>query len=218
MKILVICGDLWHPAEVIRRGFSDLKNPEFEFDFINDAKDILTCDMLKAYDLVITCKGDSLAECNTSAPWFEDGITAVMPSDFKQYIENGGGFMVFHAGNTFNKDWRADMVEIIGNNFTGHPPQCDVSVQIVNKEHPIMNGVNEFTERDEHYCLELLVDDATLLFNTYSESAGVQPGGYVREIGKGRVCVLTPGHNCRVILNPEYKRLLTNAIHWTARK
>lgn len=46
MRILVIGGDYWHPFEVVRRGLAGL--PGAEFDFVEDAKDILTPSMLRS--------------------------------------------------------------------------------------------------------------------------------------------------------------------------
>jgi type 1 glutamine amidotransferase len=45
----------------------------------------------------------------------------------------------------------------------------------------------------------------------------VQPAGWTRAEGAGRVCVLTPGHNLEVWLHPEFQKLLLNACRWTAK-
>ena len=41
-----------------------------------------------------------------------------------------------------------------------------------------------------------------------------RPGGWTREEGTGRVCVLTPGHNVEVWLHPIYQALLGNTLRW----
>jgi len=46
--------------------------------------------------------------------------------------------------------------------------------------------------------------------------AAICAAGYVRTQGRGRVCVLTPGHNLPVWLNPQFQKLLTNALNWCA--
>ena len=46
MKILVLCDDKWHPAEVVEKGMAFLTEEGFELDFVKDAKDILTPEML----------------------------------------------------------------------------------------------------------------------------------------------------------------------------
>jgi type 1 glutamine amidotransferase len=46
---------------------------------------------------------------------------------------------------------------------------------------------------------------------------GVQPAGWTRIEGEGRVCVLTPGHNLEVWRHPEFQKLLLNALRWAAK-
>ena len=41
-NVLVICDDVWHPGEVIMRGLKGVGEGKITFDFVMDAKDILT--------------------------------------------------------------------------------------------------------------------------------------------------------------------------------
>lgn len=217
MKVLVLCGDLWHPGEVVRMGLSPLASGGFDFTFVEDAKDILYADMLREYPVILNCKGDQLNGANTS-PWFEKGVTEVDASVLRGYVEKGGGFVSLHAGNAFMRDGDADYLDMLGACFVTHPPRCDVQVQLVKEGpvHPVIQGVRDFTARDEHYELDVWAKDITLLFHTVSETGGKQVGGYVRALGMGRLCVLTPGHILQVWRNPDFMRLLENALRWSA--
>ena len=55
MQILVLCGDYWHPQEVIRHGFAQLEDKGFLFDYIECCKDILTVDMISHYPVIFKC-------------------------------------------------------------------------------------------------------------------------------------------------------------------
>ena len=77
-----------------------------------------------------------------------------------------------------------------------------------------MKGVNDFTERDEHYQVEVFAEGAEKLFETTSETGGVQTGGYVKEAGRGRLCVLMPGHTMAVWENDNFRQMVLNAIAW----
>lgn len=79
---------------------------------------------------------------------------------------------------------------------------------------PICAGVEAFTEVDEHYFLHFDDPAAEVFLHSRSEH-GVQPAGWMRRIGRGRVCVVTPGHNRAVWLQPGFQRLLKNALAWT---
>ena len=82
------------------------------------------------------------------------------------------------------------------------------------KEHPVTQGVLGFTERDEHYELADIAPDAEILLTTHSATGGDQVGGYVRSLGRGRLCALTPGHVLGVWENPEFQKLVKNALRW----
>ena len=211
-KVLVLCGDIWHSAEVVKKGFAVLNNKDCEFDFVEDAKDILSIDYISQYDLIINCKSNNLTSGN-SAEWFESGVTEVGPAEFKAFIESGKGFLSLHAGNTYSSENCPDMARLIGNEFITHPARCSVTVTPV-KEHPVTNGVNAFTIRDEHYEIKLIGDGQDLLLTSESVTGGTQTAGYVKNIGSGRLCVLTPGHILSVWENPEFRKLLNNAIKW----
>ncbi len=57
MNILVLAGSMWHPSEMIRRGLADIS--DYHFDFVEDAKDILTSEMLACYPVILCCKFQS---------------------------------------------------------------------------------------------------------------------------------------------------------------
>jgi type 1 glutamine amidotransferase len=69
---------------------------------------------------------------------------------------------------------------------------------------------------DEHYIMAFDDKSADLFIKTTSEH-GTQPAGWTRTEGKGRVCVLTPGHNIEVWTHTSYQTLLCNAMHWCSR-
>jgi len=76
-----------------------------------------------------------------------------------------------------------------------------------------MEGVKTFTEVDEHYYLEILTSDIDVLAASYAPEC-VLPAVFVRAQGKGRVCVITLGHNPKNWANPQFQRILENALGW----
>jgi type 1 glutamine amidotransferase len=69
---------------------------------------------------------------------------------------------------------------------------------------------------DEHYFMAMNDARADVFLNSLSKH-GVQPAGWTRAAGAGRVCVLTPGHNREVWQHPEFQKLLLNALRWAAK-
>lgn len=213
MKILVLCDDYWHPAEVLKRGLAFLTDTH-ELDFIQDAKDILTPAFLRRYDLVINAKMNELNAANHT-PWIDNDIAEVQVKDLKDYVEEGYGFLSLHAGNAWcwEKDLDRPYCEFIGNAFVKHPPRCNIDMKMAGT-HPITNGVAPFSVRDEHYELNHFANDITVIMEGTSAAGGTQPSAYVRSLGKGRICVLVPGHLLSVFENPEYQKLIRQAILW----
>ena len=215
MNILVLCDDLWHPGEVIVRGLTPLKQYGYDLDVVMAPRDILTPDMLRRYEVIINARSNMHSPANASAPWFSPG-TAVMPKDFRDYIEEGHGFLALHAGNSYRLTDPSGMVELNGNHFVSHPPQCTVTAKPVGT-HPITDGIGEFSFRDEHYMIEVHAEDIHVFLHTVSDTeAGTQIAGYTRTFGKGRFCCLTPGHNLSVFEQESFAKLLRNALAWCA--
>ena len=208
MKILVISDDTWHPAEVVELGLRPLEE-QFDFTYVHDAKDILTWELLRQFDAVALFKGDCINSGNHE-PWFEEGVTQVKPRDFLRYVEEGGGFLSFHAGNCFREG--TEMTRLLGNYFIGHPPRCRVEVHF--SAHPVTQGVEDFSGHDEHYQIEVIADDVTPFATSSSEAGGTQIAGYTRQVGKGRIVVFTPGHTYAVLSHPSTQRLFANAARW----
>jgi len=214
MKVLVICDDFWHPGEIISRGLKPLEKKGYELDVVMYVRDMLTKEMIREYDVIVNAKSNVFGPANKT-PWFDETLpTMVMPNDFREYIEEGHGFIALHAGNCYSRERCADMANLTGNDFKGHPAQCDVTCA-PKGDHPITKGVNPFVARDEHYMLDVFAEDAEVFLTGTSDSvAGTQAAGYARRMSKGRFVCLSPGHNLHVLLNPEFQKLMANALDW----
>jgi len=220
MRVLLLCDDYYHPGDVPERGLAPLREKGIEFDVNKNAKE-LDLGNLGDYSVVVISKSDHTSKQDED-PW----KTPAMQDAFVKYVENGGGLLVTHSGTVAGKD-TGKLDNLIGCKFKFHPAQSLVTVQAI-KPHPVTEGVGVFVEKDEHYILDILASDIDILVAAYASALDkeekpnydapgcIAPAGYVRTQGKGRVCVLTPGHNLEVWHNPEYQRLLENGIRWCA--
>ena len=222
MRVLLLCDDYWHPGQIPVDGVSPLKEQGFHFDIIKNASEFKP-DMLSGYPVVI------LSKCDESTPDEKKSWkTVAVQEAFIDYVENGGGLLIIHTGLVAGENTKA-LDLLIGSRFTFHPNDCPVTVQPV-KPHPVTDGVEMFCEIDEHYRLDIIADDIDILMASYSapqgeekkygddpyhnSSAWIGAAGYVRTQGKGRVCALTPGHHLHVWHNPQFQRVIENALRW----
>ena len=224
MKILLICDDYWHPGQVPIDGIAPLRGKEFEFDIITNANDLKT-DMLSDYSVVLLVKSDEVSR-EDKTKWKTEAVQRALVS----YVENGGGLIAIHSGIVPGEKTEA-LDNLLGCRFTYHPHDCQVTVQPL-KPHPVTEGVQMFCETDEHYRLQILTPDADIIIASYSPAQGSEekygedpynntpawicPAGIVRSQGKGKVCVLTPGHLLPVWLNSQFQLTLSNALRWCA--
>ena len=99
----------------------------------------------------------------------------------------------------------------------GYQHDVEVPVVIVAKNHPITEGVSDFTIKDEIYWGFRVGADVTPLITTTHPKSG-KPLGWTRQEEKSRVVYLQLGHGPSAYENANYRRLLAQAIRWAAKR
>ena len=206
MKILVICHDKYHPGNTVIDGLNVVKNNDFEFNFIQNGLDV-DQSTFKDYKLIVIAQNDEATPENQIS-WETEEIQDA----FVKYVETGGGLLVVHSGLVAGKNTEK-LHNLIGARFISHPAASMITVGVL-KPHPVTKDVKTFTVPDEHYILKILSEDIDILMASYSQPSIIAPACYVRHQGKGRVVVLTNGHNLEAWLDSNFQRLLTNSIYW----
>ncbi len=209
MRALVFCDDLYHPAATVRAGLAPLTTEGFAFDWVENAAGWNPA-RLGEYPVVLLSKSN-VCSATDRTPW----LAGPTENALGDYVRAGGGLVAVHSGTASYQDWPA-VRAVLGGVFTSHPPPCAVSVE-PSRGHPLCAGVEaSFTVQDEHY--QMVLDDPVADIFLLSRSGhGVQPAGWTRRVGAGRVVVLTPGHFSEVWLHPSMQRLLGNALRWAVR-
>jgi type 1 glutamine amidotransferase len=205
MHALVLCDDYYHPAHVAHAGLHPLEEHGWEFDWIEHASG-WSAKRMSDFLVVILTKMNEFSATDRQ-PWVTEEVQAA----FFSYVRQGNGLLVIHSGLA-GYDQLMVLRGLMGGVFTRHPPQCAVTVE-PRAGHGIAAGGATFTVFDEHYFIDLDDDQADVFLTTASEH-GTQPGGWTRTEGAGRVCVLTPGHNVEVWLDPSYQAIIQNALRW----
>ncbi|MBN2390983.1 MAG: SDR family NAD(P)-dependent oxidoreductase [Anaerolineae bacterium] len=207
MRVLVLADDRWHPAQVAREGLAPLTEQGFTFDWIENPAEWSAARMA-TYPVVLFVKSNNVSATDESH-WMTEEVEAA----FVNHVRRGNGLLVVHSGSAGYAQTPA-FRQLMGGVFINHPPQCPVTVE-PQVGHPLTVGSAPFTLTDEHYMMALDDADADIFMTTASQH-GIQPGGWTRFEGAGRVCMLTPGHNVEVWQHPSFQTLLSNALHWCA--
>lgn len=205
MRALVLCDDRWHPAHIVRGGLEPLSAAQFQFDWVENPQGWPVASVFD-YPVVVLAKSNNVSAIDES-PW----VTPSVESTLREYVSQGGGLLAVHSGTAGYAETPI-LRGLLGGVFLQHPQQCPVTVEPRNA-HLLAKEIEPFTIEDEHYFVQM--DDAGAdVFLTTTSAHGVQPGGWTRSEGRGRICVITPGHNLEVWLHPQFQALLKNALRW----
>jgi type 1 glutamine amidotransferase len=245
-----LCGDESHNSDYIRTALTStlVEGAGLSIDFTDEEK-LLTYENLKKYKILIMYR-DGLRFPNgyyqhlywtgkpsdVSVPPVEKKIggpgvgwmTAEQGKGIKTWVQEGGSLWAFHnnsQASILNKDYR----DVEGAIYTGHPPIRPFKVQIVNRDHPITRGVNDFVVTDEQHYVTYDKDPKYVLARSvnengldYTDHAGRRSNTaesvWAYDYGKGRVCFMAPGHMIAVLWNPEYIKMQRNAARWLLRE
>jgi len=151
-------------------------------------------------------------------------ITPAQGIAVKLFVERGGGALFYH-NTTYISPHNDDFRDVLGAVTEGHPPIRPFKVKIVNRQHPITRGVNNFVVTDEQHYVRYEKDPKFLLMQSineeglsWQEQGTSSAAGWAYDYGRGRVCYLAPGHLLSALWNPEYEKIQRNAVRWLLRE
>jgi type 1 glutamine amidotransferase len=239
-----LIGDRYHNSDYIRTALRKtlVKDAGITIDF-RDEVELLNAEELKGYKLLIILRDGMLwpggylqgppGSPNTPPPSIKSEppfpkidaqpfywITAEQGKAVKDFVSAGGGALFYH-NVTYISPHNDDFRDVLGAVTEEHPPLRPFKVKIVNRDHPITRGVNDFVVTDEQHFMVYQKDPKYLLLQsvnedglTFKDLGTSSAAGWAYEYGKGRVCYMAPGHVITSLWNPEYETLQKNAVRW----
>jgi putative membrane-bound dehydrogenase-like protein len=130
-----------------------------------------------------------------------------------EFVESGHGFLPIHCASAcFGNEPR--FIALVGGRFKSHGTGV-FKATIVDKTHPIMEGVNEYETWDETYVHDQQNTQGRKVLAVRGEGPQAEPWTWVREQGKGRVFYTASGHDQRTWSNADFQKMLRNAIAWS---
>jgi type 1 glutamine amidotransferase len=157
-------------------------------------------------------------------------ISEKRQKNFLALLEKGVGLVVLHHALGAWQAW-PEYAEIVGGKFllkpatiggvqhekSGWKHGVDYTVHVEDPKHPVTRGVADFRIHDETYCKYWVSPKANVILTT-DEKTSDKAIGWTRTYAKARVAFLINGHDGKAYANPNYRRLVSNAIRWTAGK
>ena len=216
-RTLVLMCDRYHNQDYIRVSLNRLfKELSLPVDYTTNYYD-LSKTLLEPYQLFICFRdnmiwpdGYSSGSADEGARQPQDGLEN--PGDFppekaeywiteeqgqavQNFVSAGNGFYSMH-NNAFVSRSSKNFRDVQGGVALGHPPVRPFKVRVVNKEHPVTQGVEDFMVTDEqHYAIydkdpkNILLHgenlDGLTLENGSRQGAGRGRGGAPPDLGFG---------------------------------
>lgn len=139
-------------------------------------------------------------------------------------VENGVGLGGYHGGmgDAFRES--TDYQFMCGGQWVAHPGNIiDYRVNIVRRDDPVMEGIDDFAYRSEQYYMHVDPSNEVLATTTFSGDHApwidrvVMPVVWKRQHGKGRVFYSSLGHVAREFEVPQMRTILRRGLVWAAR-
>jgi hypothetical protein len=151
-----------------------------------------------------------------SQSWLtEDQATAV-----KEFVNSGGGFYSLHNNSHVSLSSKIYR-DVQGGAYIGHPTLRPFKVRVVNGNHPITQGIQDFMVNDEQHYVEYDKDRKNILLEaenidglTYENYGPKSIAGWAYDYGRGRVVFTSVGHTIHALWAPEYLKVQRRSVQW----
>jgi type 1 glutamine amidotransferase len=217
IRVLLITGGHDFEHEPFLAVFRE--NPEISFEEVTQpkAQERFRPDAARPYDVIVLYD-----------MWPEIGEEA--KADFVNLLKQGKGLVALHHSIADYPNWD-EYSRIIGAKYylqkqvvNGVEKPVSIfqhgvrfTVRIADPKHPVTRGLKDFEILDETYGKFEVAPKVKPLLTTDTPTSGPIIG-WVRNYGKARVVYLQLGHDHTAYEDPNYRRLVAQAIRWAAKR
>ena len=168
-------------------------------------------DLMAATDLVVQC-------------WTMGEILADELRGLRTAVAAGTGLAGWHGGIVDSFRIATDYLQLVGAQFAAHPGDIVEHTVTMTADHPITEGLHDFTLRSEQYWL--LTDPLNDVLATTTIVPGpndpwhepvTSPAVWTRRWGAGRVFVCAPGHHLADLEVPSVRTIIERGLLWASR-
>jgi type 1 glutamine amidotransferase len=241
-QVLALIGDRIHNADYIRVALSRLfRELNLSVEFTINFEEIDAA-RLRNYRLFVILRdgynwpggylgpGDAYPYASgleNPEDWpeahYEGWITEEQGQAIREFVQAGNGLYAFHNSSNvsvFSKNFR----EVMGGAYIGHPALRPFKVKVVNREHPITQGVQDFMVNDEQHFVTYDKESKYVILKSenidglnFGNYGATAVSGWAYDYGKGRVVFTAVGHTIHALWQPEYLKIQKNAVRWLLR-
>ncbi|HKJ67542.1 MAG TPA: ThuA domain-containing protein [bacterium] len=157
-----------------------------------------------------------------------DTISSRQQSEFTALLEQGAGMVFLHHSLASYQEWE-EFLHVVGGRYHLEPyteggdtiaastyrHDVEIPVEIHDSDHPVTSGLEDFVIHDEVYgnC-QILPEVHPLLKTNHPESLPYL--AWTNKYKNSRIVYIQLGHDAHAYRDPNYQRLVRQAIIWTA--
>jgi len=212
---LVLIADRFHEPEHLEAGLRPaLEAAGITPHFTVDVR-ALNAENLARVQLLVILRDGMLWPDGPSKP-YKIWMTAEQEKSVVDFVHNGGAFLNLHNSMGLYPE-NGPYLNLVAGRYIGHGPLERFRVEVVDKSHPITQGVSDWSVADEQHTPPYDEKKAHLLLRNRSDDGKTAAAGWVYEPGKGRLVHLASGHTREALEHPMFQKLARNSIAWLLR-
>ncbi|MFX1320499.1 MAG: ThuA domain-containing protein [Promethearchaeota archaeon] len=146
-----------------------------------------------------------------------DEITDVQEKNVLDFVASGKGFVGIHGASASFKA-HPKYYEMLGGRFIGHKKVKDYHVKIVDKSHPITQGLEDFIIKEEQYQHDLSMGENIHILAEADYHDEVDPKSnpimWTKTYGKGRIFFCALGHKSKSLEEEILQIVIKRAVKW----
>ena len=211
VQVLIVAGG--HDFDTLEffETFRNLEGVQTDSAFYPEAKELFTSEEIESYDVLV----------------FYDFLPGMSPADSTLFLDltgNGTPLLFLHHALGTSQQWEG-YKHMVGGRYvmprsvpdstrwSDFKHDIDMRVEIVDPEHPVTLGMEDFTIHDEGYSnLTVLPGVTPLLRTDHADSHPLL--GWTHQYGESRIVYLMLGHDRHAYAHPSFTTLMTQTIHW----
>lgn len=139
--------------------------------------------------------------------------------NLSRFVEKGGGLVLIHFACGAFGEWDAfsKLAGRVWDKVNTHDPRGPFDVNIIDQNHPITRGMQDFETDDELYtCLTGSKPVSILAQATSKVKKDPHPMALVHRYGKGRVFLTPLGHDVKALQATGTTQLILRACAWVS--
>ena len=216
IKALIITGGHGYDRKPFYQLFDGLKNVSYDTLVHPKVNPLIASANVDKYDVLI----------------FYDMAESIEPSHEQAYtglLKKGKSMIFLHHSLVSYQNW-PEFIKIVGGQYHTRPVVVNgdtlranyehdvtIPVKVEDTNHPVTAGLNDFEIFDEIYMnAEILPSVKPLLSTSHPKS--MRYLAWINHYGNSDVLYIQLGHGATAFSNPNYIKLIQQAIEWSARR